>query len=88
MKRFSCNIQCPRCTKQCKTSRAVQHHMLKSHNLRHSPLHFLNEDNVVVNIDKPFQLPNDSPTLENYKDWLATLTERVNEALHPALPGN
>ena len=87
IKHFSCSVECPRCLKQYKTSRAVQRHMLKSHDLCYSPLVFLDENNATVDVDKPCLLPSDSVMLENYKEWLATLTERVNEALHPALPG-
>ena len=58
--------------------------MLASHQLRISAVDFIGENGEIVQVAKPVIL---SGVLENYYKWLATVTERVNEALHPALPG-
>ena len=42
---------------------------------------FIWENEEIVNVCKTVL------TFQSYHEWLATLTERVNEALHPALPG-
>ena len=87
IKRVSYSVKCPTCIKEYKTSRAVRRRMLKSHSLRHSALSFFDENNTVVNFHKPNLLASDSVMSQNYKELLATITERVNAALHPALPG-
>jgi hypothetical protein len=58
--------------------------MMASHQLRISAVDFIGEDEEIVQVAKPDILYDD---LAHYHDWLATLVERVNEALHPALPG-
>ncbi|CAB3988973.1 Hypothetical predicted protein [Paramuricea clavata] len=57
---------------------------MASHQLRISAVDFIGEDKEIVRVAKPDILYDD---LEHYHDWLATLVERVNEALQPALPG-
>ena len=48
------------------------------------PIVFIGENEEIVNVRKPVIMCTD---LSSYHEWLATLTERVNKALHPALPG-
>ena len=58
--------------------------MMATHQLRVPPVEFVGEKKEIVKVDKPIKLHGD---LEPYNTWISTLTERVNEALHPALPG-
>jgi hypothetical protein len=60
--------------------------MMKSHQLSIAPLEFLDENNQPVTLAKP-ALIESSSQLNSYNMWLSTIVERVNEALHPALPG-
>ena len=87
MKRFSCSVKCSECSREYKTSRATLRHMLKSHGLQPSSVDFFDAKGQIVDIRNPTTLPKDSTALVNYKEWLLSLTERVNEALHPALQG-
>ncbi len=58
--------------------------MITFHQLCISPVEFIGENEKIVDVAKPVILCSD---LLHYHEWLTTLTERVNEALHPALPG-
>ena len=58
--------------------------MMASHQLPISSVNFIGENEEIVEVAKPTSLCSD---LLQYHEWLATLTERVNEALHLALPG-
>ncbi|CAB3976867.1 GPI transamidase component PIG-S [Paramuricea clavata] len=84
--RYSCSVECSRCMKRFKTSKSMWSHMLKSHQLSRIPLEFLDENNQPITFAKP-ALIGSSSQLDAYSIWLSTIVERVNEALHPALPG-
>lgn len=60
--------------------------MLKSHQLAMTPLQFLDENGRPVKLIEPMRITLASE-LENYNKWLIAVVERINEALHPALPG-
>ena len=60
-------------------------HMMKSHQLSITPLDFLDKHNQPVMLAKPALIDSDSQ-LSSYNMWLSTIVERINEALHPALP--
>ena len=83
-KRFSCSVKCLRCSRSWKSSKAVWQHMLVPHQLCISAVDFIGENAEIVQVTKPVILCGG---LENDYKWLASVTERVNEALHPALSG-
>lgn len=85
-KRYSCWIECSRCVKTFKNSRTIWGHMLKSHQLDMTPLQFLDENSRPVKLIEP-KLITLASELDHYNEWLITVVERINEALHPALPG-
>ncbi len=88
-RRFTCTIECPRCTKTFKNSKSALQHMLKIHQLSGTShvVEFRNHNNIALSLPKIVLLPTDCAQHESYKEWLATITERLNEALHPGLPG-
>ena len=88
-RQFSCTVDCPRCTKTYKNSKSAVEHRLKSHQLTShlNAIEFRDNNSVLVDFPKPEILPSDCAQYERYKEWLASLRERLNEALHPALPG-
>lgn len=79
--RFNCEVKCSSCHRCFKSSRTILKHSLTKHEacLDINGLDFFNK------LLKPKQI---SPSrLEAYNSWVASLTERIGEALHPALPG-
>ena len=51
-----------------------------------TPLQFLDENGRPVKLIEPMLITLASE-IENYNKWLITVVERINEALHQALPG-
>ena len=79
--RFNCEVKCSSCHCCFKSSRTILKHSLTKHKvcLDINGLDFFDK------LPKPKQI---SPSrLEAYNSWVASLTERIGEALHPALPG-
>ncbi len=62
-------------------------HMMKSHKLAIQPVEFLNQNNLPVAITSPSLISPGLTEYTSYIEWLITVQEHVNEALHPALPG-
>ena len=60
--------------------------MMNSHQLSIKPVQFLDQNNLHVLIKQPCLLSPDTAAYAAYSEWLVTLQERLNEALHPALP--
>ena len=82
---FSCSVECSRCTKRLKSSKVMWRYITKSHQLSVAPLTFLDEKNNTVMLTEPMLM--ELADTGSYNNWLSTITERVNEALHPGLPG-
>lgn len=85
--RFNCEVKCSSCHRCFKSSRTILKHSLTKHEvcLDINGLDFFDRSGAKVSLPKPKQI---SPSrLEAYNSWVASLTERIGEALHPALPG-
>ncbi|KAL9961992.1 hypothetical protein ACROYT_G002024 [Oculina patagonica] len=85
--RFTCDVKCPSCHRRFKSSRTTIKHGLTKHGLTLDGrrLDFYDSSEETVTLPEAKKI---SPArLELYKSWIASLTERVGEALHPALPG-
>ena len=85
--RFNCEVKCSSCHRCFKSSRTILKHSLTKHEvcLDINGLDFFDRSRAKVSLPKPKKI---SPSrLEAYNSWVASLTERIGEALHPALPG-
>ena len=85
--RFTCDIKCPTCQRFFKSSKTILKHASTKHQLALNGrrLDFLDRSGAMVSLPKPKKIG--ASRLEAYKSWISTLTERIGEALHPALPG-
>lgn len=52
------------------------------------PVEFLDQNDMPVTINMPTLLSHQTVEYVAYIEWFVTVQERLNEALHPALPGN
>lgn len=62
--------------------------MMKFHDLMHQPVEFLDQNDMPVPINKPTLILSQTVKYVLYIEWLVTVQDRLNEALHPALPGS
>ena len=61
--------------------------MMKSHQLAIQPVEFLDQNNLPISVKEPDFISLQSADYNSYIEWLISVQERLNEALHPALPG-
>ncbi len=86
MNRYTCSVVCLGCRKRFKSSRTAWRHMMNLHQLSIKPVQFLDQNNLHVLIKQPCLLSPDTAAYAPYSEWLVTLQEQLNKALHPALP--
>lgn len=85
--RFTCDIKCPLCHLCFKSSRTTLKHAVSKHQqvLDARGLNFLDSSGGMVSVPEPRKI--DDSRLDLYNSWIGSFTERIGEALHPALPG-
>ena len=86
--RFTCDIPCEVCTRKFKSFKVLTKHSRERHSKEsNGRVRYLDNAGVEVSLCEPREVLGEGRA-EAYKRWLATLCERVGEALHPQLPGN
>lgn len=86
--RFTCDVPCAFCARKFKSFKVLSKHSRDRHNKDpNGRVRYLNNTGEEVSLCDP-RVSLEEHRTETYKRWLATLSERIGEALHPELPGN